>query len=65
MRFIGTGNFESLGSIISGSVFMLSAVVLVTTTLLYAKRHKPAFREFLVKQGFAAERPELLAVSES
>jgi hypothetical protein len=56
-----SGNFESFGSIIAGTVFLVSGLVLVGTALLYAKRRKPAFHEFLIEQGFAAERPELLA----
>jgi hypothetical protein len=59
------GNFESVGSIIAGGVFLVAGLALVVTALLYSKRHKPAFRAFLIKQGFAIERPELLAAAEA
>ena len=57
--------FESVGSMIAGGVFLISALILIATCLIYVKRHKPAFRAFLIEQGFAAERPELLATAEA
>jgi hypothetical protein len=55
-----TGRMETVGSLIAGGVFLVTGLALVVTALLYAKRRKPAFRAFLVEQGFGTERPELL-----
>lgn len=63
--FYFVGKFESVGSIIAGGVFVAAGLALVVTALLYAKRRKPAFHAFLIEQGFAAERPELLLTANS
>ncbi len=58
------GKFESVGSLIAGGVFLVSGLVLIVTCLIYSKRRKPEFRAFLIEQGFAVERPELLTTAE-
>lgn len=61
--FYLSDNFETIASYSAGGLFLLSGLALIVFTRSYAKRHQPAFHEFLIKQGYAAERPELLATA--
>jgi hypothetical protein len=47
----------------AGATFGASAFVLLTWSCVYAWRHKPAFREFLLKTGFTPARVDLTAAN--
>lgn len=47
----------------AGVTFGMSALVLLTWSCLYARRHKAAFRAFLVTTGFPSSRVDLTATN--
>jgi hypothetical protein len=58
IRYGGYGEAYELAA---GATFGLSALVLLTWSCLFAWQRKPAFREFLVKAGYAESRVGLSA----
>lgn len=55
-----SGNADTLGGYLAGGAFFLTGGAVVALSILHSRRHAAAFRQFLVEQGYAAQRPELL-----